>query len=94
MTQKECAICLLEFSEKDVVTPLSCDIRHYLHTKCIEKWIQTKKICPLCRKPICAEDLHEFNSKLDTMLREQSSNSRSAPNLLIQVQEEEETDDL
>ena len=32
----ECSICLLEFTEKDLVTPLPCDPRHYFHTDCIK----------------------------------------------------------
>jgi len=48
---------------------LSCDVRHYFHTNCIEKWIVTKNECPLCRKEINAKDLKEFDKKLDNLLR-------------------------
>ena len=31
----ECVICLMEFSETEMVTALPCDVRHYFHTSCI-----------------------------------------------------------
>ena len=35
---KECTICLNEFKENDLVSPLPCDTRHYFHSSCIERW--------------------------------------------------------
>jgi len=66
----ECSICFEEFKETDLVTPLSCDVRHYFHNHCIEQWIKTKNECPLCRKEINVADLKEFDKKLDGLLRE------------------------
>lgn len=68
--QTECSICFEEFKENDQVTPLSCDVRHYFHTACIEQWIKTKNECPLCRQEINANDLKEFDKKLDRLLSE------------------------
>jgi hypothetical protein len=59
--QKECAICLTDFTTEDKVTPLSCDIKHYFHTTCIEQWVVTNPNCPLCRKAINDKDLKVFN---------------------------------
>lgn len=50
--QTECTICLEEFTTDDMVTPLSCDERHYFHTACITEWVTRKNDCPLCREPI------------------------------------------
>lgn len=48
-----CSICYVEYKADDDVTPLTCDTKHYYHTKCIEQWIQRgNNSCPLCRKPI------------------------------------------
>lgn len=38
--QTECSICLENFDADCEVTPLSCDVRHYYHTPCIEEWIK------------------------------------------------------
>ena len=37
--QESCMICLVNFDEDSLVTPLPCDIRHYFHTDCIEQWL-------------------------------------------------------
>ena len=34
----ECIICLADFTDTDMVTPLPCDKRHFFHTKCIKEW--------------------------------------------------------
>lgn len=55
-----CAICYVDFNEDDQITPLSCDIKHYFHTECIERWLKEKNECPLCRSEINPRDLQEF----------------------------------
>lgn len=67
---KECAICFVEFKEDDMITPLSCDIKHYFHTECIERWIKVKNECPLCRAEIKPRDLLEFQREVDRLLDE------------------------
>ncbi|XP_012442754.1 uncharacterized protein LOC105767727 [Gossypium raimondii] len=44
---KECAICLDEFSEGDEVASMPCT--HVFHDGCIIKWLKTNHLCPLCR---------------------------------------------
>ena len=51
----ECSVCLTEFAETDIVTPLPCDPRHYFHTKCIKKWAVQRLRCPLCQVPFTVE---------------------------------------
>ncbi|MBA0746043.1 hypothetical protein Gogos_008591, partial [Gossypium gossypioides] len=46
-TNKECAICLDEFSEGDEVASMPCT--HVFHDGCIIKWLKTNHLCPLCR---------------------------------------------
>ena len=56
-TQDSCMICLLNFTEDDMVTPLPCDIRHYYHTKCIEEWLLINACCPLCKTEVTQEEI-------------------------------------
>lgn len=65
MNEKECAICLNEFSENNDVSPLPCDIRHYFHTDCIEQWFRQNTTCPLCKKEINIEDMEKMNKKFE-----------------------------
>jgi E3 ubiquitin-protein ligase DOA10 len=53
-----CAICLMEFTAEDEITPLPCDEKHYFHTSCIEEWLKNNNICPLCKKPITEEGIN------------------------------------
>ena len=48
---QECAICLLDVIQLASSTrSLQCG--HVFHKTCIEKWIQTRSNCPLCRSDI------------------------------------------
>ena len=62
--QEACAICLVEFEEHHVVTPLSCDIKHYFHHECIKNWMKVKNECPLCKAKIEPQNLTEFTKRL------------------------------
>jgi hypothetical protein len=44
-TKNPCSICLLELN-KDI-KKLKC--KHNFHKKCIDEWINTNNVCPLCR---------------------------------------------
>ncbi|GMJ01799.1 hypothetical protein HRI_003849100 [Hibiscus trionum] len=48
----ECMICMekLVSSESEVVTCMPCS--HLFHADCIERWLNTCHICPLCRFPM------------------------------------------
>lgn len=42
-----CVICQMEFEERESLVVLRpCD--HPYHSECITKWLETKKICPIC----------------------------------------------
>lgn len=62
--QNECAICLMEFDDDQMVTPLSCDIRHYFHYECIQAWMKEKTLCPLCKAEIKPANLNELTKEL------------------------------
>ncbi|KAK9716202.1 hypothetical protein RND81_06G217900 [Saponaria officinalis] len=45
----ECAICLCEYSDNDVIRVLPiCD--HIFHIQCIDLWFESHKSCPVCRR--------------------------------------------
>ena len=44
-----CAICLEEFKEEATIHSLSCDENHVFHPQCIELWLETHSVCPICR---------------------------------------------
>jgi hypothetical protein len=48
-SSKTCAICLCEFEVDEKVCALPCDDGHIFHTKCIEQWLETNSVCPVCR---------------------------------------------
>ena len=68
--ETSCSICFKEYQEKDVVSRLKCDERHYFHTHCIESAILTGQIlCPFCRAPMYDEknevaDKDDFEEEL------------------------------
>ncbi|GER46243.1 RING/U-box superfamily protein [Striga asiatica] len=46
----ECAVCLSEFEEKEIVRLLpGCG--HSFHVSCIDVWFRSHTTCPLCRSP-------------------------------------------
>ena len=51
-TDDACAICLENFKNTDKVSELDCDDKHVFHSNCLHNWLQTKAICPLCKKPV------------------------------------------
>ena len=56
-TQEACLICLINFDENSLVTPLPCDIRHYFHTQCIEQWLIINARCPLCKSAVTLQEI-------------------------------------
>ncbi|XP_057439980.1 E3 ubiquitin ligase BIG BROTHER-related-like [Lotus japonicus] len=45
-----CVICQVEYEEGEALVALQCD--HPYHTDCISKWLQIKKVCPICSSEI------------------------------------------
>jgi hypothetical protein len=48
--KETCAICIDNYETNNVARRLRC--MHYFHKNCIDRWLQDKNICPLC-KHIC-----------------------------------------
>ncbi|KAL9368984.1 hypothetical protein Peur_040183 [Populus x canadensis] len=47
----ECAICLAEFSDEDLVRLLTV-CYHVFHQECIDLWLESHKTCPVCRRDL------------------------------------------
>lgn len=45
-----CAVCLEEFKPKDELG--ICPCKHAFHRKCLIKWLEVRKVCPLCNMPV------------------------------------------
>ena len=45
--ESDCTICLDKVSKGDKVTVLRC--AHYFHAECVDKWLEMKAVCPLCK---------------------------------------------
>uniref|UniRef100_A0A8C9VFE5 Ring finger protein 24 n=1 Tax=Scleropages formosus TaxID=113540 RepID=A0A8C9VFE5_SCLFO len=45
-----CAVCLEEFKQKDELGVCPC--KHAFHRKCLIKWLEVRKVCPLCNTPV------------------------------------------
>uniref|UniRef100_A0A674HA77 Ring finger protein 24 n=1 Tax=Taeniopygia guttata TaxID=59729 RepID=A0A674HA77_TAEGU len=49
-TLQICAVCLEEFKPKDELG--ICPCKHAFHRKCLIKWLEVRKVCPLCNMPV------------------------------------------
>ncbi|KAG6490768.1 hypothetical protein ZIOFF_048906 [Zingiber officinale] len=50
-TNRECAVCLLEFEDDDALRTLPL-CAHAFHTDCIDVWLRSHATCPLCRAAV------------------------------------------
>ncbi|CAI0386108.1 unnamed protein product [Linum tenue] len=51
-----CVVCLNEFKEEDILRVLP-NCAHAFHLPCIDLWMQSNAICPLCRTSISSAQL-------------------------------------
>uniref|UniRef100_A0A8D2LZ35 Ring finger protein 24 n=1 Tax=Varanus komodoensis TaxID=61221 RepID=A0A8D2LZ35_VARKO len=54
-----CAVCLEEFKPKDELG--ICPCKHAFHRKCLIKWLEVRKVCPLCNMAVL--QLAQLHSK-------------------------------
>ncbi|KAK7311544.1 hypothetical protein RJT34_09759 [Clitoria ternatea] len=50
-----CVICQVEYEEGEALVALKCD--HPYHTDCISKWLQIKKVCPICSNEVSTPNM-------------------------------------
>ncbi|KAI8866020.1 hypothetical protein GQ42DRAFT_128776 [Ramicandelaber brevisporus] len=48
--EQGCCICKVEYIEGDLLRGLPC--RHGYHKDCIDRWLKSKNLCPLCRHDV------------------------------------------
>ena len=44
---QRCVICLKNIKKNEIVRELKCN--HSFHIKCIDRWLETNKYCPICK---------------------------------------------
>ena len=52
LTEGECVICTNQYLEDDRIGELECRGKHMFHLDCIERWLGTRRNCPLCREVV------------------------------------------
>ncbi|KZV20332.1 hypothetical protein F511_42417 [Dorcoceras hygrometricum] len=73
----ECAVCLSEFAEGEVVRHLpKCG--HSFHTQCIDMWFHSHSTCPLCRSPV-EHVVNQISPVLTVIEPDPSSRSKCKP---------------
>ncbi|RDX63666.1 E3 ubiquitin ligase BIG BROTHER-related, partial [Mucuna pruriens] len=56
-----CVICQIEYEEGETLVAIQCE--HPYHTDCISKWLQIKKVCPICNTEISVPKMEIRRSK-------------------------------
>ncbi|KAK3279272.1 hypothetical protein CYMTET_12835 [Cymbomonas tetramitiformis] len=46
---EECAICMCDFEDDQMVMRMPCNPRHIFHPACVEPWLVKQATCPMCR---------------------------------------------
>ncbi|GFE55006.1 zinc C3HC4 type RING finger domain-containing protein, putative [Babesia ovis] len=52
VSDRLCAICIMEIEDNEKIFVMPCDIRHFFHRECLKKWFKRSRICPICRVDI------------------------------------------
>ena len=48
---ESCSVCLDDYNEGDKLRVLPCG--HRFHSSCIDRWLESNRACPICKKDIC-----------------------------------------
>ncbi|CAL0327415.1 unnamed protein product [Lupinus luteus] len=57
---EKCVICQVEYEKGEALVALQCD--HPYHKDCITKWLQVKKVCPICSNEVSAPKMAYNNN--------------------------------
>ncbi|KAF3976046.1 hypothetical protein CMV_000731 [Castanea mollissima] len=92
-SDKACSICLEEFEVGGEAREMPC--KHKFHSGCIEKWLQVKGLCPLCRfvMPLEEEEEEEGRESMDVVYHqnmEEEEGGRESMDVVDHQQHEEE----
>ncbi|WVZ18840.1 hypothetical protein V8G54_006162 [Vigna mungo] len=50
-----CVICQVEYEDDEALVALQCE--HPYHADCISKWLQIKKVCPICSNEVSTPNM-------------------------------------
>ncbi|XP_014500792.1 E3 ubiquitin ligase BIG BROTHER-related-like [Vigna radiata var. radiata] len=50
-----CVICQVEYEDNEALVALQCE--HPYHADCISKWLQIKKVCPICSNEVSTPNM-------------------------------------
>ncbi|XP_036118253.1 E3 ubiquitin-protein ligase RNF149 [Molossus molossus] len=89
---ENCAVCIENFKVKDIIRILPC--KHIFHRMCIDPWLLDHRTCPMCKLDVIKalgywgelEDVQEMPAP------ESASESVSAANLSVTVQDDDRSD--
>ncbi|OIW14500.1 hypothetical protein TanjilG_12093 [Lupinus angustifolius] len=56
----KCVICQVEYEKGEALVALQCN--HPYHKDCITKWLQVKKVCPICSNEVSAPKMVSNNN--------------------------------
>jgi hypothetical protein len=77
IVEQQCLICLQSSSNsKDEIKSITemhflkkkCNCICYSHHKCIETWIETNSVCPICKKPLFFPQNKVEDEKNETLI--------------------------
>jgi hypothetical protein len=92
IVEQQCLICLQSSSNsKDEIKSINkmhflkktCNCICYSHHKCIETWIETNSVCPICKKPLffpqnkLEDEKHETLINIPLIDEDQNENENS-----------------
>lgn len=60
-----CSICIADWEEGDIVTPLPC--KHEFHLECIGPWLEVHRECPYCKQDVFALHLDRLNDNQEVV---------------------------
>lgn len=60
---EQCSVCLCEFEEGSQLRLLP-NCNHAFHIHCIDTWLQSHTICPLCRAPVSTDNNEASSSEV------------------------------
>ncbi|CAN7026952.1 unnamed protein product [Brassica rapa subsp. trilocularis] len=81
----ECAICLLEFEEEHILLRLLTTCYHVFHQECIDRWLDSNKTCPVCRRNLDPNAPENIKELIIEVIHENSNGNHEQPSTSNEV---------
>ncbi|KAG8382500.1 hypothetical protein BUALT_Bualt05G0083700 [Buddleja alternifolia] len=85
----ECAICLVEFEDNDVLRFLTTCC-HVFHQECIDLWLEMHKTCPVCRRKLDSSPMKSTIYSNSIFMQDISENEPIEDSFSITIKDEHE----